>query len=165
LGGPRIGLVWAGNSQHNNDLRRSIGLQDVLPLLSATDASFISLQKDLGAADAELLSSHPRLTDFGSDLSTYEDTAAVISLIDLVISVDTSVAHLGKPVWILLPRAPDWRWLLDREDSPWYPTVRLFRQSARGDWAEVIERVGTEIGRLPSASWPQGFAAAKIEKY
>ena len=150
--GIRIGLVWAGNPQHTNDACRSIGLQRLLPLLAHSGASFVSLQKDLRPGDAELLHAHPRLIHVGADLATYEDTAAVISLLDLVISVDTSVAHLagalGKPVWILLPANPDWRWLLERSDSPWYPTVRLFRQTARDDWADVIARVGVEIGRL-----------------
>ena len=156
--GPRIGLAWAGNPHHNNDLRRSVGLEKLLPLLAQMEASFISLQKDLRAGDAELLRSHPQLVDLGRDLASYEDTAAVISLLDLVISVDTSVAHvtgaLGKPVWILLPHNPDWRWMLDREDSPWYPTARLFRQSVPGDWTGVIERVAAEIDRWASARAP-----------
>jgi hypothetical protein len=158
LRGPRIGLVWAGNPQHHNDLRRSVGLKELLPLFAATEATFISLQKDLRVGDAELLGSHPLLIHFGSELASYEETAAIISLLDLVISVDTSVAHLagalGRPVWILLPSNPDWRWLLDRDDSPWYPTARLFRQSVRDDWTDVIERVGAAIGRLVRAPYP-----------
>ena len=152
LPGLRVGLVWAGNPQHVNDMRRSIGLRELAPLLGARGVSFVSLQKDLQAGDAQLLAALPRLTHVGGDLATYDDTAAVISLIDLVISVDTSVAHLagalGKPLWILLPSNPDWRWLLDRDDSPWYPTARLFRQSVRDDWSGVVARVGTELGRL-----------------
>jgi hypothetical protein len=152
LTGLRIGLVWAGNPQHVNDQRRSVGLRRLLPLLAERGASFIALQKDLQAGDAQLLDAEPRLIHAGNDLASYNDTAAVISLLDLVISVDTSVAHLagalGKPVWILLPSNPDWRWLLDRDDSPWYPTARLFRQAVRDDWDGVVERVKVEIGRL-----------------
>ena len=155
LTGLRIGLVWAGNPQHINDQRRSVGLHRLLPLLAERGASLISLQKDLQPGDAQLLDAYPRLIHMGDDLATYDDTAAAISLLDLVISVDTSVAHLagalGKPVWILLPSNPDWRWLLDRDDSPWYPTARLFRQSVRDDWGGVVERVKVEIGRLTKA--------------
>jgi tetratricopeptide (TPR) repeat protein len=158
LRGLRVGLVWAGNPQHNNDARRSVGLQALLPVLGETDVGFISLQKDLRPGDAELLRLYPRLTHLGGELASYDDTAAVISLLDLVISVDTSVAHvagaLGKPVWILLPSNPDWRWLLDRDDSPWYPTARLFRQSVGRGWSEVIERVRVEVGALAGSARP-----------
>ena len=164
LRGLRVGLVWAGNPQHQNDLRRSVGLPALLALLAETDASLVSLQKDLRPGDADVLRSHPRLIQLGSDLASYDDTAAVISLLDLVISVDTSVAHvtgaLGKPVWILLPPNPDWRWLLDREDSPWYPTARLFRQSVLGDWSDVIARVVAELRGLAGRAARAGNVGA-----
>lgn len=145
---PRIGLVWSGSTKHKGDGQRSISLQDLLPLLSGK-FEFVSLQKDLRRADAALLRAHPEIRHFGPELEDFTDTAALCELMDLVISVDTSVAHLagamGKPVWILLPYAPDWRWLLDREDSPWYSRAQLFRQAQPGDWAAVIQRVGAEL--------------------
>ena len=149
---PRIGLAWAGNPQHTNDAHRSIALSALLPALADAPASIVTLQKELRPGDAELLAQHPGITQLGDELITFDDTAAAIAALDLVITVDTSIAHLagalGKPVWILLPFVPDWRWLLDRDDSPWYPTARLFRQSRRGDWADVIARVGAAIGKL-----------------
>jgi tetratricopeptide (TPR) repeat protein len=149
--GARIGLVWAGNPKHRNDQRRSVGLQSMLPLISNSKIQFFSLQKDLREGDAEILRKNANLQHFGNDLQTFADTAAVISMLDLVISVDTSVVHLagalGKPVWILLPFVPDWRWLLHRDDSPWYPTARLFRRSRLGDWTGVVEDVAREIAR------------------
>ena len=97
----------------------------------------------------ELLGSHPEIEALGQDIESFADTAAIVSLMDLVISSDTSVVHLagalGKPTWILLPFVPDWRWLLDRNDSPWYPTARLFRQTKLGDWSGVVERVASEL--------------------
>jgi tetratricopeptide (TPR) repeat protein len=147
----RIGVCWAGNPQHRNDRHRSIGLRRLLPLLDATTAQFFSLQKELHAEDRELLRGNPRLVQLDERVKDMADTAAIISQLDLVISVDTSIAHLagalGKPVWVLLPFAPDWRWLLDRSDSPWYPTARLFRQSRHGDWNGVIDRVAVELSR------------------
>ena len=140
----RIGLVWAGNEQHLNDRNRSIALTALLPLLEI-DAAFISLQKEIRPGDAAVLAAHKDILSFSDKLATFDDTAALISHLDLVISVDTSVAHLagalGKPVWVLLPHIPDWRWLLDRDDSPWYPTARLFRQNASRSWDSVIPRV------------------------
>jgi tetratricopeptide (TPR) repeat protein len=142
---PRIGLAWSGNPLHSNDRNRSIGLDHLLPLLTGTDATFVSLQQEVRGGDASLLQSHSEILHFGEELKNYSDTAALISNLDLVISVDTSVAHLagalGKPLWILLPFIPDWRWLLDREDSPWYPTARLFRQDDTRTWDNVIPRV------------------------
>jgi tetratricopeptide (TPR) repeat protein len=143
---PRIGLVWSGNPNPINpgDHIRSIGFNSFLSLLDI-NATFVSLQKDVRAADAMVLKDRSDLLHFGDELSTFSDTAALISNLDLVISVDTSVAHLagalGKPVWVLLSFLGDWRWLLDREDSPWYPTARLFRQDATRAWDNVIARV------------------------
>jgi tetratricopeptide (TPR) repeat protein len=145
--GPRIGLAWAGNAKHVRDGERSMRLRDLLPLLDI-DASFVSLQKEVRAGDAETLANSGMLR-FGERLCDFSDTAGLISQLDLVISVDTGVAHLAgalrKPVWILLTHAPDWRWLLDREDSPWYPSARLFRQSDAREWGSVIARVGDAL--------------------
>jgi len=141
---PRIGLAWSGMPTHSNDHNRSLPLDSLLSLLEV-DATFISLQKDVPASDALTLNQRSEILRFGSTLTDFADTAALVSNLDLVISVDTSLAHLagalGKPVWILLPFAPDWRWLLDRDDSPWYPTARLFRQDASRLWDSVIARV------------------------
>ena len=142
---PRIGIAWSGNPIHDNDRTRSIGLRPFLPLLAGIDATFVSLHRDVRAADAALLAERSDIVHFGEELKDYADTAALISNLDLVLSVDTSVAHLAgalaKPVWILLPFMPDWRWLLDRDDSPWYPTARLFRQDGTRAWDGVIRRV------------------------
>src|SRR5882724_7925729 len=138
---PRIGLAWSGNPRHSNDRNRSIALETFSPLLD-TDATFVSLQKDVRSDDAATLRGAPRLLDLGPSLKNLSDTAALIGALDLVISADTSVAHLagalGVPVWILLPFVPDWRWLLDRDDSPWYPGARLFRQDDRREWPAVV---------------------------
>jgi tetratricopeptide (TPR) repeat protein len=141
---PRIGLAWSGRPTHKDDLNRSIGLGALLPLLDI-DATFVSLHKDVRAADAMILKQRSDLLHFGDALVDFADTASLISNLDLVISVDTSVVHLAgalaKPVWVLLPFTPDWRWLLDRNDSPWYPTARLFRRDDTQVWDRVIARV------------------------
>ena len=145
---PRIGLVWSGNIKP--DPNRSIPLATLCTQLSA-DLQFISLQKELRPNDQEALAQNPQLQFFGDQLHDFSDTAALIELMDLVISIDTSVAHLagamGKPVWLLLPFNADWRWLLERDDSPWYPTMRLFRQPAFGDWDSVLAQVRVELLR------------------
>ena len=141
---PRIGLAWSGSATHRNDQKRSIPLSEVLPLL-VDEIEWVSLQTEVRPADAALLAAGTSLRHFGAEMADFSDTAAVAELMDLVIAVDTSAAHLagamGKPVWILLPFNPEWRWMLDRGDSPWYPTARLIRQSAPGDWASVIQAV------------------------
>lgn len=148
---PRVGLVWSGSSKHKGDRRRSIALAELQGLL-AMDCEFISLQKEVRETDAAVLASQPRIRHFGDELADFTDTAALCGLMDLVISVDTSVAHLagalGRPLWMLLPHVPDWRWLLDREDTPWYPGTRLLRQPARGDWAAVLAKAAAELARL-----------------
>jgi tetratricopeptide (TPR) repeat protein len=137
----RIGVVWSGQPGHHNDRNRSLALERLLPL-AATGAQLVSLQKEVRPQDEAVLRANAGIRHFGADLVDYADTAALVSLLDLVISVDTSVAHLtgalGKPAWILLPFVPDWRWQLGREDSPWYPQARLFRQPKAGDWDSVI---------------------------
>ena len=143
----RVGLVWSGNPQHDNDRNRSIPLHKISRLLEA-DAAFVSLQKDLRTGDAALLA-QSGIVDLTAHLTDFSETAALVCCLDLVITVDTSVAHLagalGRPTWVLLPYVPDYRWLLGRDDSPWYPTMRLFRQSARRDWDEVLDRVQNEL--------------------
>jgi tetratricopeptide (TPR) repeat protein len=150
---PRIGLAWCGNPNHDNDRQRSIALSAVLPLLAGIDATFVSLQRDLRAGDADLLQECPDLVHFGEELKDFAETAALIANLDLVISVDTSVAHLAgalaKPVWIMLPFVPEWRWLLDRQDSPWYPTARLFRQDDSRSWTGVIARIRAALRETP----------------
>ncbi len=142
---PRVGLVWAGSPVHRNDRNRSMPLSLLAPLLEGAQADFYSLQVGPAAAQLAELDSPGRITDLTSFVSDFADTAAFVECLDLVITVDTAVAHLagglGKPVWVLLPFAPDWRWMLERNDSPWYPSMRLFRQPGSGDWAPVIERV------------------------
>lgn len=145
---PRVGLAWSGNAMHKNDRNRSLAFEQLLPLLDR-HAEWISLQKEVRACDRELLSSCQNIRHFGEQLEDFSDTAALVEHMDLIITVDTSVAHLagamGKPVWILLPFNPDWRWMLDRDDSPWYPTARLFRQSAFGDWSHAIRDLADNL--------------------
>jgi hypothetical protein len=148
---PRIGIAWAGSAAHKNNRRRSIALERFVPLFAVDGVELVSLQKELSPADAGMLAEHGAL-QLGEELGDFADTAAVISLLDLVVSVDTSVVHLagaiGRPVWALIPFAPDFRWMLAREDSPWYPTVRLFRQPQLSDWDSVLERVRVELDLL-----------------
>jgi ADP-heptose:LPS heptosyltransferase len=144
----RVGLVWSGNPHHLDDHNRSIPLRTLSRLLGE-DATFISLQKDPKPEDKAALQETSKLLDLTSQLTDFADTAALITCLDLVITVDTSVAHLagamGRPTWTLLSYTPDYRWLLDREDSVWYPTMRLFRQGQQRDWADVIEQVRTAL--------------------
>ena len=151
LARPRIALAWSGNPAHANDRNRSIPLTRLEPVWSLAGPSFISVQRDLREGDAGVLAGAARLVHLGDELADFADTAAVLALADLVISVDSAVAHLagamGRPAWIVLPFSPDWRWMLAREDSPWYPTARLFRQPAIGDWQSVVARVRDELTR------------------
>jgi tetratricopeptide (TPR) repeat protein len=144
-GRQRIGLVWSGSTIHANDRNRSIPLWMLEPLLNA-DASFVSLHKDVREADRAALGQFKSLVSV--PLGDLADTAALIAALDLVISVDTVTAHLagalGKPVWILLPHAPDWRWGLSGTTTHWYPSAKLYRQPARGDWASVVARIAAD---------------------
>ena len=141
---PRIGIAWSGNPHHVHDRKRSIPFRAFGPLLDV-DATFVSLQKDVREGDQAALAERSDILNLGPTLEDFADTAALIAALDLVIAVDTSVVHLAgalaKPVWVLVPFLPDWRWLLDRADNPWYPTTRLFRQTAARDWNDVIGRV------------------------
>jgi tetratricopeptide (TPR) repeat protein len=141
---PRIGIVWSGNLKHKNDHNRSISLKQLL-LYLPDNCQYVSLQKGLSLDDGKVLHANPHILNFAHELRDFSDTAALTDLLDCIVSVDTSVAHLaaalGKKTWILLPNDPDWRWLLEREDSPWYPTVKLYRQPVPGDWFTVLSRV------------------------
>lgn len=150
-GRPKVGVTWSGNPQHLNDHNRSIPLEMFRAVASA-DVRFVSLQPQVREADRAALGAWSDIVDAGPRLRDFADTAALVSTLDLVVAVDTSVAHLagalGKPVWILLPYSPDWRWMLQREDSPWYPSARLYRQPEPGAWAPVLERVHTDLRQL-----------------
>jgi tetratricopeptide (TPR) repeat protein len=155
LARPRIALAWSGNPSHFNDRNRSIAFARLAPLFSVP-ARFVGIQRDLRSEDAPRLAQETRLLHVGSELDSFDDTAAVIALADLVIAADTAVAHLagamGRPLWVMIPFAPDWRWTLQDETSPWYPTARLFRQPSPGDWENVIARVAAELaGFMPNS--------------
>jgi hypothetical protein len=141
----KIGLAWAGRSEHKLDLKRSIALQALLPLADVKNVHFYSLQKTAPADPSQPNSSDFPMTDWTADLHDFDDTAALIENLDLIISVDTAIAHLagamGKPVWVLIPFVPDWRWMRDRTDSPWYPTMQLFRQAKFEDWQSPIGQI------------------------
>jgi hypothetical protein len=143
--GRRVGIVWAGNPAHSNDRRRSLPPPAVARLAAAACVRLISLQVGPRASEAALYG----FQDLSPLLTDYAATAAAIAALDLVLCVDTSVAHLagalGKPAWVMLPYAPDWRWILGRDDTPWYRTLRLFRQDRPSDWASVVARVGPAL--------------------
>lgn len=150
--GRRIGVIWAGSPLHENDHRRSIGLERFQRLFETCPHDhFFCLQKARTEADAAVLGKFGNVTDLAPFLATFGDTAAAIVRLDLVITVDTSVAHLagalGAPLWLLLPFSPDWRWLLRRPDSPWYRTATLVRQPRLGDWDSVLAEVADRLGR------------------
>ena len=145
----RVGVCWAGNPSHANDRNRSIALAVLAPLFGAPETAWFSLQA--GAAAAKQLAATPGANEvlplrLGTELV---DTSALIAELDLIVTVDTGIAHLAgalaRPTWLLLPYAPDWRWQLDRDDSPWYPTMRLFRQTQPGDWPRVVRRVAAAL--------------------
>jgi tetratricopeptide (TPR) repeat protein len=154
----QVGLAWSGRITHTNDFNRSLSLEQFLPV-TRPDIQWISLQKEVRGTDEAHLAGAPAIARFGEELRDFADAAALIENLDLVITVDTAVAHLagalGIPVWVLLPYVADWRWLRDREDSPWYPSARLFRQHKRCAWTPVIEQVAIELDKLLSA---KGYA-------
>ncbi len=174
---PRIAIAWAGNPAHDNDRNRSVALSAMAPLFphsnptragegrmgtgaagqgGGTGASFISIQRELRGDDAAQLAAQPSVTHIGGELADFDDTAAVLALCDLLVSVDTAPVHLagamGRPVWVLVPFAPDWRWTREGETTPWYPNARLFRQTALGDWNGVIARVAAALQQLLKGS-------------
>ena len=148
---PRVGIVWSGAVNHKNDLQRSLKLSQLITHLPS-DYEYLSLQKEISDVDKEVLIEYCKIKHFGDDLKDFTDTAALCELIDIVISVDTSVAHLagtlGKNTWILLPYSPDWRWLLDRNDSPWYSSVKLYRQEKINDWESVLVNIESDLKKL-----------------
>ncbi|WP_310632994.1 tetratricopeptide repeat protein [Paraburkholderia sp.] len=154
---PRIGIVWSGSRTHLNDRNRSMTLEQLLPLFRV-DARFFALQPDIREGDRDALAQLEQrgvLHDVSARLTNFADTAAFVARLDLVISVDTAVAHLagalGKPVWVALPFMPDWRWQLGRSDTPWYANARLFRQARRDDWSNVIGELRAALDAWPRA--------------
>jgi len=145
----KIGIAWSGAANHKNDRNRSLALSQLFPVINNNRFEFHSLQKEYRGGDQIIIEDNDRLMDHSKTLKSFSDTAALIECMDLVISVDTSVAHLsgalGKRTWILLPFMPDFRWLLERKDSPWYPTVDLFRQEKIGKWDEVIQQINIAL--------------------
>jgi tetratricopeptide (TPR) repeat protein/ADP-heptose:LPS heptosyltransferase len=156
----RIGLVWAGNPSHKNDANRSLELTALAPLIAQDGLDLYSFQVGARSADIAQAGWSERICDLSPQLKTFADTAAAVIHLDLLICVDTSIAHvagaLGVPVWLLLPWMPDWRWLLHREDSPWYPSMRLLRQSAYKDWAGVINTLSKDLKELSIPSSAAG---------
>jgi tetratricopeptide (TPR) repeat protein len=152
---PRIGIAWSGNPKYVSDFNRTIDFKALRPYLDATNLHFFSLQKNVRAEDVELLSNAGNITDLAPHLNNFADTAAIVANLDLIISADTSVAHLagalGRPVWIMIPYTPDSRWLTNRTDSPWYPTARLFRQSRPRDWISVFKELQAALESLDQA--------------
>jgi hypothetical protein len=143
--GRRVGLVWRGGKTHRNDRHRSMELKTLMPLAAVGNVQWISLQKDSAAEEISQVAPQLKLLDLTNEIRDFADTAAIIENLDLVIGVDTSVVHLGaalgKPVWTILPFIAEWRWLRGRADSPWYPTMRLFRQTKAGDWSDPVNQI------------------------
>jgi hypothetical protein len=151
----RIGVIWAGRPTHNNDRNRSALLTDFLPIANVPGIALLALQKGPKTGQAGEYYGRAPLINVGAEIQDYDDTMAILENLERLVTVDTSVAHLagamGRPVWIMLPRAPDWRWLLEREDSPWYPTVRLFRQTQVRRWDDVAQRIAAALRQQGSA--------------
>ena len=148
---PHVAVVWAGRPSHTNDANRSMTLETIAPL-SVPGVTLLSIQKGPGEGAALTPPAGMNLFSLSPEIRDFEDTAAILQVVDLLISVDSSPVHLAgaldRPAWVMLPRLPDWRWLLEREDTPWYPSVRLFRQSKPQDWPTVIERVAGELRKF-----------------
>ena len=167
----RVGLVWSGERSHDNDLNRSMRLATLEPLLDLPDVAFVSLQHEVREEDLPFLQSRSDVCEIGRQFKDFADTAAAIALLDAVIAVDTAVAHLagamGKPLFLLLPFAADFRWLRERADSPWYPSARLFRQPQFGDWRQRRESTATGIGpvRRPLRQGGVNSASRVTDKY
>jgi ADP-heptose:LPS heptosyltransferase len=146
-------LAWRGNALQSDDRRRSFELTELIRHLPA-DIQYVSLQKDVRETDRQTLRSHPQILDVADGLEDFSDTAALIDCLDLVVTVDTSVAHLsgalGRETWVLLSFSPDWRWMLDRDDSPWYAAMRLYRQEKPAGWSDVFERVSSALAEWRS---------------
>lgn len=151
-----VGLCWGGSPTHLNDKRRSIRLETLLPILAEPRALFVTLQKGPRAQEIDALFLNGVVWGDGERLRDFADTASMIDSLDLVISVDTSVAHLagalGKPVWMLTPYSPDWRWLVERDDTPWYPSMKIYRQAQAGDWGPVVAQVAADLAARCAAA-------------
>jgi Flp pilus assembly protein TadD len=143
--GKRVGLVWRGAAGHSNDRNRSLSLRELVPLLGVEGVRFFSLQKERGEEELTQVKEAAPIVALGPDIKDYDDTAAILAQLDLLITADTSVAHLagalGVPCWVMIPFVPDWRWGVSGNGTPWYPSLRLFRQEKRGDWAGVAENI------------------------
>lgn len=152
----RVGLVWAGRAEDPDDRHRSCTLKELAPLLALPGVEVHSLQKGAAESDLETVAGGERVIRHGATLNDFADTAAVVATLDLVIGVDTAVMHLagtlGKPAWVLLSADPDWRWMRGRSDSPWYPTLRLFRQPSLGLWEPAVAQLRDELARLAAAA-------------
>ena len=147
----RVGLVWSGDPRHQNDKQRSMALSELMAALPP-GFEYVSLQSEIRESDSQALKDKDRLVHFGSELKDFSDTAALCAQMDVVVCVDTSVAHLsgalGKPTFLMLPYNPDWRWLLERTDSPWYPTMQLYRQAQLGSWHSVLQNLSSDLLEL-----------------
>jgi ADP-heptose:LPS heptosyltransferase len=147
----KIGLIWAGNPRHRDDRFRSIALTTLEPILRREDVAWFSLQVGERSRDLSMLSPTAGITDLAGELTDFTETAAALAALDLLITVDTAPAHLagalGRPAWLLIARQADWRWMRQREDTPWYRSLRLFRQEQQGDWGPVITRVSAALER------------------
>ncbi|RXZ38905.1 glycosyl transferase family 8 [Oxalobacteraceae bacterium CAVE-383] len=148
---PLAGLVWAGRPEHTNDARRSMTLSDMAPF-AQEGITFVALQKGAAAAQGATPPPGMALVSLSDEIRDFDDTAAILTLLDVLVSIDSSPVHLAGaldcPAWVMLPFVPDWRWLLQREDTPWYPSVRLFRQQAHGEWGPVLQSVAAALGKL-----------------
>ena len=158
----KIGICWQGNPLKKVDHGRSVPLRCFHPIAILPDVRLLSLQKNHGLDQLSDLPSGMRIENLGAEFDSgrdaFIDAAAVISCLDLIVTSDTSIAHLagalGRPVWVVLRHMPDWRWLLDRSDSPWYPAMKLYRQSVRGDWDGAFERITEDVAKLTAAVQP-----------
>jgi len=152
--GLRVGLVWSGNAEATYNYRRSPGLAALAPLLDCPGVAFFGLQMGGGRAELAAAPPRPAFVDLGNQLASFSETAAAMMALDLIVTPCTATAHLAgalaRPVWILLSRAPDWRWLLDRDTSPWYPTARLFRQTVQGEWSDPVARLRADLEKEAS---------------
>jgi hypothetical protein len=148
---PLVALVWAGRPTHVNDANRSLTLAQLAPL-ARSGVTFLSIQKGPAASQAEAALAGMPVVSLSDEIADFEDTAAILCIADLLISVDSSPVHLagalGRPAWVMLPSVPDWRWLIERADTPWYPSVRLFRQTSRGAWGDVVDAMAAELLHL-----------------
>lgn len=157
--GIKVGLIWAGRKDHPNDHSRSLSVKDLMPFKNAK-ARFVALQKGGDQGAMKNVCDVCGFVDVTALIQDFSDTAAVMENLDLIITVDTAAAHLagalGKPVWLLLPNVPEWRWMRDRIDSPWYPTFRLFSQSANDGWAPVINAIKQELDGYSVAGYSAG---------